>query len=202
MTINIEDFSVSLDDWVTVEDPIVFYSEVTAPAVSGIDPTATYYSVNGIQIPTTVTGTGINYTISSDPVIVSGSIDLLLHVENYVSEVVEKDYSFLFGYSVTSSEVVDWGANREIVISAYASNTAICPNAERYTTYFTTREYDTVDIKSYILPAGWANISSTIEPQTMQFLYGNTYTITVSGIKDYSNNILPEFSWEFTIENL
>lgn len=202
MTINIEDFSISLEDWVTVEEPVIFSSVVTDTSVSGISPDATYYIVNSLQIPTSVSGLGgIDYIITSAPVIISGGVDLLLHLENYHGEVVEKNYSFLFGYSVTYTNVVDWGPGKEIVISAYANNTAICPNSERYTTYFTTKEYEHVDIMSYIVPTGWANLSATIEPQTMQFLYGRTYTITVSGVLDFSKNELPPFSWSFTIED-
>ena len=202
MTISIEDFSVSLDDWVVVEDPIVFVTSITDTSVSGINPAATYYIVNGSQVATTTSGVdSTHYYISSAPIVVSGSMDLSLHIANYAGEILDKSYSFLFGYNVSFTSNVDWGANREIVVSAYASNTAICPHTERYTTYFLTREYDYVNLMSYIEPSGWADLVSTITPQTMQFIYGRTYTITVSGIKDYSGNELPAFSWNFTIEN-
>jgi hypothetical protein len=203
MSITIEDLAISLNDWVYVEAPIIFSSTVHDTTVSGVNPLNTYYIFNDAILPTSVSGLGANYyIIETGPLNISGAVDLTLHISNYDDEILEEAYSFLFGYHILYRDPTkDWGAGNEILVSAAASNTAICPHSERITTYFTTKEYDHYDLTSSIIPIGWANLGAEIRPQTMQYLYGHTYTITVSGIKDYSGNQLPAFSWDFTISN-
>ncbi|HLD90917.1 MAG TPA: hypothetical protein VI911_07895 [Patescibacteria group bacterium] len=201
MAITIMDFAISLNDWVYIEDPIAFSSTVYDTTTSGINPLNTYYIFNDVILPTSVSGLGAGYyIIETFPLSVSGAVDLTLHISNYDAEALEENYSFLFGYHILYKDPnKDWGADKEILISAAATNTAICPNSERVTTYFTTKEYDHYDLASSIVPTGWANLGAEIKPQTMQYFYGHTYTVTVSGIKDYNGNQLPAFSWYFTI---
>lgn len=200
MAIIIEDFAISLNDWIVIESPVIFSAIIHDTTISGINPSSTHYVFNDTVVPTVVSGLGAGYyTVATTPLSISGSVDLTLHVANYFNEIVDKEYSFLFGYHILYSDPnKDWGAGNEILISAFATNTAVCPNSERMTTYFTTKEYEYYDLTSNITPIGWADLGADIKPQTMQYFYGHTYTITVSGIKDHSGNQLPMFSWYFT----
>lgn len=200
MSISIDNFFLGVEEWVQVTDSLAFSVDVI-DSDHGISMADTYFMRNGSIVSTSYSGISDGYRVSYTPPTPSGSIYLTLHAENNNGDSVEEDYSFLFGYNVKFEEYVDWGPNKEILIWAKASNTAFCPNIEAQATYFQTKDLNSRDLNAVINPVGYVDLSATVYPQNTFFFYGRTFTVTVSGIKDYNNNEMEPFSFSFTIED-
>lgn len=202
MVIGIKNFSLAIDEY-TVVTGLMDFSVDVYDLVNDINTSNSKFILNGVDLATSFSGTTTSgyYIATSDPVAITENIELSMHVENSISGTLDKDYTFMYGYHLEYNDEVDWGAKKEVVIEAEAINTVICPHLERIATYFVTKDYDYVNLGGEIYPRGWKDLSSTIRPQSKYLEYGKTYTITVSGIKDYSSNELPPFSWEFTVED-
>lgn len=200
MAITITDFSVDTNTWVDVSSPIVFSAEVTDSLYS-VTSSGTYFELNSMVLPTTISGSN-PYVIASDPVTISGNVDLYLYIRNSNNDTEVKYYGFMFGYHVEYEDLMaDWGPNKEVLIRASARNSVVCPNTDNYCTYFLTEDYKTIDLASSIIPQGWGNLVSDITGQKAELEYGRTYTITIKGIKDYSGNEMDDIIFTFTVEN-
>ena len=160
--------------------------------------------INESPVITTFSGIVDGYRASYTPTTISGGMLVTVHAENVVSGtcsgIVETDYTILFGYNILFDEYLDWGVGNDVIIWSSASNEVFCPNSEAYATYFQTRDFVYTDLGATILPRGFANLAAEIYPQSKHFFYNGIYRITISGVKDFSGNILEPFSFEFTIE--
>lgn len=200
MSISIDNFFIGLEEWVQVTGLLSFFADVV-DIDYGISTSGTYFVYNGSVVSTTYSGISGGYRVSYDPPTPSGSVYLTLHVENNNSDILEQDYRLLFGYNVKFEEYIDWGANNGVLIWAKASNTAFCPNVEGYASYFQTKDLASRDLNASIMAVGYVDLNATVFPQNTFFFYGRTFTVTISGIKDYSNNEMEPFVFNFTIED-
>jgi hypothetical protein len=168
-----------------------------------IDESETYFLVNGVQVSGTLTDIVGGKRLSYDPpddFVSDGALLYTAHARNVNSEVIEYTYTLLFGYNLEAKERFTWKNNEVVSIRAEAINKALCPNKESIGYNFTTRDLRGVNLGATINCIQLVDLTASIYPQSTTFFYGKTYTIKVSGIKDYHNNEMEPFEFSFTIE--
>lgn len=202
MTILIDNFSIGVEDWVQVANLNYFTVDVV-DVTYGISTSGTYFIHDGQVVSTTHSGIPNGYRCYYTPsgVYSDGTIDLTIHAENTVSGVEEQTFHLLYGYNLTFNELIDWGPHTEVVTTIEASNLAFCPNTEAESFYFETADLFSYDLSASIYPVGSINLGAVIYPQNTFFFYGRTYTVTISGVKDYHGNEMEPYTFSFRVEN-
>lgn len=202
MTILIDNFLLNTDEWMLVSN-LNYFSVDAVDHEYGISTSGSYFLHNGIQVVTTFSGIVDGYTMYYTPlsVVSSGIFTITAHIQNNNSEVDEETYNLLYGYNALFDEVIDWGPNKQVDVLVQASNDVMCPNLEGEGFYFTTADLSSVDLGASIRAIESVDLNATIYPQSTFFFYGKTYTITISGVKDFSGNIMDPYSFTFTIED-
>jgi len=130
-----------------------------------------------------------------------GVITYSLHAESVIGEVEDKNFYLLYGYNLEPNEVIDWGPSKTVVVRVEAQNLLFCPNKVGEAFDFTTADLSSFNLKCKIRPVGYVDLPVSIFPQSATFFYGSTYTVRVSGVKDFSGNVMPDFEYTFTIES-
>ena len=202
MTIIIDNFSIGVKEWLPVTDLAYFAVDVVDHTYS-VSTSGTYFLHNGQAVSTSHSGIADGYRCYYYPIDVysSGTINITIHAENDNSETAEEEYHLLYGYNVKFDQIVDWGYNSTVVTTIEAKNLAYCPNTEGEAFYFETADLHSTDLGASIVGLKSVDLGAAIYPQSKFFFYGRTYTITISGVKDYHGNEMTEFSFDFTIEN-
>ena len=199
MTILIDNFSVGVTEWLQVAD-------LNALSVDVIDHTynisvsGTYFIHNGQIVSTSHSGISDGYKCYYYPSTISGEVNLTIHAENDNSETKEEDYYLLYGYNVKFDELIDWGPKSTVVITADVKNKAFCPNVVGEASYFETADLRSYDLGASIQAVESVDLNAIIYPQNTIFFYGRTYTVKISGVKDFAGNEMQAFSFNFTIE--
>jgi hypothetical protein len=202
MTILIDNFSIAVDDWMLVSD-LNYFSVDVVDSTYGISSAHSYFLRDGVQVVTTFSGITGGYRMFYTPISVvsSGTFTITAHVQNNNSDIAEQTFDLLYGYNTLFDEVVDWGANKQVDVLIRAKNEVICPNEVGEGFYFITAELSSVNLGASIRAVESINLGAVIYPQSTTFFYGKTYTITISGVKDYSGNIMDPYTFTFTIED-
>jgi hypothetical protein len=114
-----------------------------------------------------------------------------------------RSYTLAFGYYLNYQEVDYYKTRTEVPIFLKVDNNVNTSATEYFSTFFETRNYSSSYLEATITADGFGykDIGIYIRPQSKWFFYGQTYEIKISGIKDFSGNILPEKIFKFTIEN-
>ena len=123
------------------------------------------------------------------------------HAQNITGDIIENTYSLLYGYDLDFTSLVDWSYNKTIAIWATASNLAHCVNKEADAFYFKTKDLWARDLGISITPVGCVDLGATLNTVGKHFYYGGTYTITISGVKDFQGNEMEKQEYIFTIED-
>lgn len=202
MTIVIDNFSIGVEDWLEVSSLNYFSVDVT-DATHGISTSGTYFIHDGQVVSTTHSGIPDGFTCYYTPsgIYSDGTIDLTIHAENTSSGVEEQTFHLLYGYNISFNELIDWGPNTEVITTIQASNLAFCPNTEGDSFYFETKELDSYDLNAIIYPVGSVDLGAVIYPQSTFFFYDRTYTVTISGVRDYHGNEMEPYTFSFRVEN-
>jgi hypothetical protein len=131
-----------------------------------------------------------------------GELVISVYAESVYGEVLEEDFYLLYGYNIELDEDgVVWDAATRVYVSATASNAVVCNNVEGAHYYFDTMDYFSFNLGAYINPVESRDLGFSIYPQSTAFYYGQTYTVTVSGVRDYHGNQMEPFTYTFTIES-
>lgn len=130
-----------------------------------------------------------------------GQVVYTVHTESTIGEVMEKSFYLLYGYDLSMNENIIWPPAYKVVVRAEAKNNAFCQNLESASFSFETVDYDSFNLPVSINAVSYVDMPVTIHPQSTTFFYGNTYTIKVSGVKDFAGNEMPDFEYTFTIED-
>lgn len=201
MTIVIENFSVGAEEWIPVSTFSAFSVDVV-DTTYGISTFGTYFLHDGEIVSTTFSGIPGGYRCYYSPLSVyaSGTISLELYATNGNSDTLSEYYTLLYGYHCSFDEVMDWGTNQTVVTAVEVDNNAVCPHTEGFATYFQTADYRHKNLGAYIKPIEAANLGATIYPQSTAFFYSKTYTVTISGVRDYAGNQMIPYTFNFTIE--
>lgn len=204
MVIEIGSFSLERKEWEEVDS--LNYFKVNVIETSGGDSivtSGTYFIRNGVPVSTTYSGIPNGYECRYYPTSLSssGTIYLDFRAESTSGEVKFEHYELLYGYHLLFDEIVNWNPNQEVVVSIYVQNSVICPNVESKSFSFETKDLQSTALQASIRPIASVDLVASIYPQDAIFYYGGTYTITISGVRDFSGNELEPFSFTFTIEN-
>ncbi len=200
MTILLDNFSISVEEWLPVVDLVSFAVDVIDHE-HDISTSGTYFLHDEEIVPTSYSGISDGYKFYYYPPTISGEVNLTIHAENDNSETKEEDYYLLYGYNVKFDELIDWGPKKEVVITADAKNLAFCPNIVGEASYFETADLRSYDLGASIQAVESVDLNATVYPQNTFFFYGRIYTVKISGVKDFAGNEMQPFSFDFTIEN-
>ena len=190
------------------EDSTVYCTSLLDFSVDVLDDTnivtlsGTYLSINTENTFCTYSSILNGYRLQCSTV-PSGTIWLEVFGSNNLDETINTLYILQFGYEIEWDRVVVWPNNKEIPVSVSANNNVFNSNTVYYSTFFKTSNYKECDLEAWVSVdgSGQLNLSASIFPQSKYFMYGNSYSITISGIKDFSGNILPAKTYSFTLEN-
>jgi len=200
MTILIDNFSIDVEEWVSIAD-LVSFSVNVIDHDNNITTSGTYFLHDDQIVLTSYSGILDGYRCYYYPPTISGEVNLTIHAENDNSETEEEDYYLLYGYNVKFNEVVDWGPKKEVVTTVDVKNLAFCPNKVGDAFYFETADLHSCDLNATIKAVESVDLEATIFPQSTAFFYSMTYKIIISGIRDFTGNIMPSYEFEFTIED-
>lgn len=190
------------------EDSTVYCTSLLDFSVDILDDTnevtisGTYLSINNENTFCTYSSILNGYRLQCSTV-PSGTIWLEVFGSNNLSETINTLYILQFGYEVEWDKVVVWPNNKEVPIAVSANNNVFNSNTMYYSTFFKTSNYKESNLEAWVSVegSGQLNLSASIFPQSKYFMYGNSYSVTISGIKDFSGNILPAKTYNFTLEN-
>ena len=202
MSVDINNFSIDVTDYVECFDGIEFSVNVTT--TSGVVTTSgTYFTYNGVVVDTLYTTISGGYKVYYTTTTPSGNIVLDLYAENSVGDLAFESYEFYYGYHCEYNKVINYDNSTHVPVAIEATNDVVVPNTEYLSTFFETRQFVNKDLGALITTegSGKGDLPVAISPQSKYFMYGKTYSITVSGVKDFSGNILEPTTFTFTIEN-
>lgn len=204
MAILIENFNLGVGGWMLVSDLASFQVDALDYTYT-IDTTSSgsYFLHNGEQVSTTFSGISNGQRMSYTPasVVSSGTFTITAHVKNSNNDIKEEAYYLLYGYNVKFDQVVEWGPAKQVDVLIQATNLAFCPNTEGEGSYFKTIDLESRSLGAIVRVIEPFDLNSTIYPQSTAFFYGKTYTVTVSGVKDFSSNEMDPYTFTFTIED-
>jgi len=179
-----------------------------------IDPSKTYFLVDGVQVsgtvtPITISGTYSAYRLEYNPVddfsTLQGPTQFRAHAENSIGGVGERDYYLTLGYKVDfknkSHKYLDYGFHNKVVVRSTAENEASCTKESAYAYWFETRLRKHDDLSSSVIGVNnVGNLSAYIVPLTTAYYYGRDCRLVVK-VKDFAGNRMEDFVLEFTIED-
>jgi len=169
-----------------------------------VDTNNCYFSIDDQQVISTFVpinnGYRMEYNPSNDYAYLD-SFKLSVHAQNYYNDVLEIDYRFFYGADIKLNEVMDLGSKRSISVWSKATNLMNCPEFSTISYNFETQKRLHSDLNISILPVSYVDLPVTLYPQNTFFFYGRTYNVIISGLKDVSGNVTPEYTHTFTIEN-
>jgi len=201
MSISINNFSIDVDSTLYCTSLIDFSVDIT-DSLYLITTEDTYFTDNGTRVSGTFTPIANGYRLSYTT-LPSGNMTLVTFANNSNGEYLDRLYELQYGYEFIWENVNYWGQLKEVPIAISASNTALAANTSYFSTFFVTRKFENVDLEVSITAEGSGNMDlyTSIVPQSKYFINGRTYTVTISGIKDFSNNELATRSYSFTIND-
>lgn len=200
-SLELSDFFLKLEEFTTTS--ATAWVDIT-DELYNIDLSNTYFLVNGQQVGVTFSGIQNGYRMFYDPpddFYSRGSLVYTTHAQNIMGDIIENTYSLLYGYDIDFTSLVDWGYNKTIAIWATASNLAHCLNTEADAFYFRTKDLWAKNLGVSINPVGYFDLGATLNTVGKHFYYGGTYTITISGVKDFQGNEMETQKYTFTIED-
>ena len=200
MSIEIKNFSIGLDESVYCDTVVVFSVDVVDSTYS-ITTSGTYFTENGYMTTSVLQPITNGYTLSYSTV-PSGNMLLVANASNTNNETLMESFDLLYGFNVLWESVNYWGPSKEVPINVMASNTALASNTAYFSTFFRTKAFEINDLEISITAegSGYIDLLCDIKPQSKYFLSGHTYTVTISGIKDFSNNVLATKVFSFNVE--
>lgn len=200
-SLTLSDFFLKLEEFTTTS--AIAWVDIT-DELYDVDVSNTYFLVEGQQVGVTFSGIQDGYRMFYDPpsdFYTKGSLTYTTHAQNIIGDIIENTYSLLYGYDLDFTSLVDWGYNKTVAIWATASNLAHCVNKEADAFYFRTKDLWARDLGVSITPVGYIDLGATLNTVGKHFYYGGTYTITISGVKDFQGNEMEKQEYTFTIED-
>jgi len=201
MGLYITNFSIPKDN-VVYCTPLLTFSVDILDDTNLVTLSGTYLSINSKPAVYTTTSIINGYRLSCS-VTPSGTILLDVFGSNNINEFTNSLFILQYGYEVEYNKVMYWPNYTEVPIVVSANNNVYNSNTMYYSTFFKTSDYKEYNLEACISVegSGQLNLAASIFPQSKYFMYGNSYSITISGIKDFSGNSLPAKTYNFTLES-
>jgi hypothetical protein len=201
MSIYIENFSIPLQQEVYFTDLVSFSAEIKDDVYivvsSGV---GIYVNEKAVPFIQETINNGYKLTYNIKP---TSNFDITYSGINNINESIKKTYNMFFGYTVLSNEVNYWEVYKEVPVFIKVSNNVTSVGTSYFSTFFETRKYKEATLEATITAdgSGYKDLNTLLRAQSTYFFYGKTYTITITGIKDFSGNIMPDKKFIFTIED-
>jgi len=201
MGLYITNFSIPEDSTVYCTSLLDFSVDILDD-INTVTLSGTYLSINNENTSYTYSSILNGYRLQCSTV-PSGTIWLEVFGSNNLDETINTLYILQFGYEIEWEKVVVWPNSKEIPVSVSANNNVFNSSTMYYSTFFKTSAFKECNLEAWVSVegSGQLNLGASIFPQSKYFMYGNSYGITISGIKDFSGNILPAKTYNFTLEN-
>jgi len=169
-----------------------------------IDTNNCYFSIDDQPVTSNFVPINNGYRMEYNPTNDYAYLDsfkLSAHAQNYYNDVLEIDYEFLYGADIKLNKIVNFDSEDTIHVWSKATNLMNCPEFSTIAYNFETQRRLRRDLGISINPIGYTDLTVTLYPQNPFFFYGRTYNVIISGLKDASGNVTPEYTHTFTIEN-
>ena len=168
-----------------------------------VDEATTYFEVNGVRVNTTFENIprGVRAKCLVDThFIAEDKFVCRIIAHNTMGDLLTRDYTLLYGYSVEYEGNIFHGYNKEVTVLGCAYNTVSCPHRSCNAFTFTTQDYPSYNLGAAIRCVVSEDLNAEIYPQSTAFFYGKEYTITISGVKDFAGNYMDPVKFVFRIE--
>jgi hypothetical protein len=210
-SLKITNFSLDIGEHTTSSSPV--YVDVLDD-VCPVSTSGTYFLVDGVKVPVTLSGIADGYRMYYDPaddfVSLEGTTTFTAHAENECGQSLEQDYYLTFGYLLeydnhpSLSQGIDYGFNNEVVVRVAAEDNASCPQIGSLAWDFESSGLHNNDLGASIVGRFHAldtdDISANIRPQSLAYFYGKEFEIVVNA-KDFAGNEMEPLVLNFTIED-
>lgn len=129
-----------------------------------------------------------------------GEFTVVVSAGSIIGEIIEEEFYLLYGFDISLDEAIEFKTGQRIFVSAEASNKAFCPNKVGFNYYFNTMDSSSFNLPMYVNVLKHVDLGMSIYPQSTSFFYGKTFTVKISGVKDYYGNVMKPLLYSFTIE--
>lgn len=168
-----------------------------------VEEATTYFEVNGVRVNTIFENIprGVRAKCLVDThFIAEDKFVCRIIAHNTMGDLLSRDYTLLYGYSVEYDGDIFHGYNKEVTVLGCAYNTVSCPHKSCNAFTFTTQDYPSYNLGAAIRCVVSDDLNAEIYPQSTAFFYGKEYTITISGVKDFAGNYMDTVKFVFRIE--
>ena len=168
-----------------------------------VDTIRSTFTLNGYPINTSFSGinNGVRAYCDIDNNFMSNdTIDLGFTAYNIINDVMYAHYYLLFGYNVEAINNFKFDYDKEVFVKVCGVNNVECPNRSCGAFTFKTVDYPSYNLQASLSCVVNRDLQAEIYPQSTAFMYGKTYKLIISGIKDYSGNYMPTSEIIFRIE--
>jgi hypothetical protein len=198
--LQIDNFFLDVDEYVT--STATMYVDITDKRRIPIDTANCYFIIDGVPVTSGIWFTPVDrptasgYRMYYDPpgdFTADDSIEVIVHAENVINDMLEQTYYLLWGYNliVNATELHSWGWDKEVIVWSTATNLARCPAESADAWHIRTAPKPSKDLAASIVPqVKHKDLSAVIYPISTAIFYDGTYKITVN-LKDSAGNEMP-----------
>jgi hypothetical protein len=174
-----------------------------------VSTSGTILLVDGVEVPTTLSGIDDGYRLYYDPVdnfeSLNGPTTFTIHAENECGDTLEKDYYLTFGYVVEyDNKGFDYGYGNKVAVRLTAENMASCPKEESVAFIFETADYIQKNLGASIVCKPFAqsqeDMPASIYPQSTAYFYGKEFEVVVRA-RDFAGKEMEPFILRYKIED-
>jgi len=164
-------------------------------------PSGTYFKIDDTKVPTVLQPIANGFTVFCSA---SGTgndeIIYTIHAENTAGDVLEEDFYFRDGRLVTAYVNDAFKPNQIVDVLIKTKNSVDCQATASESYYFKIRDLLANDIVSNINAIQAYDLQSFVKVRSKALEKGKTYTLTISGIKDYAGNYMKPLKYIFTVK--
>lgn len=208
-SIKISNFSLEEGEFTTASG---FISVDVTDDECPVSTSGTYFMVDGVQVPVSLTSITDGYRVYYDPAddfsSIEGPTTFTVHAENECGDILEKDFYLTFGYVVEYKNQpvggLDYGYGNKIAVRVTAENYASCPQVGSLAWDFESAGLKNRDLGASIVGRFHAvsedNLSAKIYPQSTAYFYGKEFRVVVKA-KDFAGNEMEPLILSYRIED-
>jgi len=170
--------------------------------VSQVDVAKSYFVVSGTTVSSSFYPIPNGFRMMYDPpndFYSKEPVEVLVHLENIIGDILEQRYYLLYGYNLIYSTVSPWDWDHLVPVWVTAANESRCQEIATDAWYFETVSQPHLDLGARIQPlVKTTDLGAVIYPQSKAYYYGKSFEFTVYA-KDKSGNEMIPFKLRFTI---
>ena len=179
-----------------------------------ISVSGTYFMVDGVRAPVTLSGILDGYRMYYDPEddfsSLEGPTTFTAHAENECGQTLEQDYYLTFGYIAeyenhpSSWQGINYGYDNKVAVRVIAENWASCPQTSSLAWDFDSRPEFNRNLGASIVgqfhDEDASDLSAEIKPYSLAYFYGKEFEVVLTA-KDFAGNEMEPFILKYRIED-